>query len=62
MTLRGGEGEEGVKRAGEWKQKGGGGGGLLLELIDSRCVFQINQRDGLCLYCKRSSVMALRVY
>lgn len=38
MTLKGGAGEEGVKRAGEWKQKGG----VPLELIDSRCVFQIN--------------------
>lgn len=36
--------------------------GVLLELIDSRCVFQINWRSGLCLYCEPSSVMALRVY
>lgn len=30
--------------------------------MDSRCVFQINSRNGVCLYCKPSSVMALGVY
>lgn len=55
--LRGGVGEEGVKRGGEWKHKGGAAGVDRLQMCLSD---KLEER--VCLYCKLSPVMALGVY